>query len=205
MERDREKTKKLILKSLGNMLAEHGFKSVGINAIAREAGVDKVLIYRYFGGMPGLLKAYAQEADYWPRIEDLAADLDRDIDTLPQTELAQVMIRSFCRYLRERPLTQEMLRWEMVESNELTSVLADFRETEGLKILELYEQTQNVDLYALTTIVVAGIMYLVLCMKHITYFNGIDLHSDSGWKKIEDTAAWIIASSLQIDERKDTP
>jgi AcrR family transcriptional regulator len=205
MERDREKTKRHILKTLGNMLAQNGFKSVGINAIAREAGVDKVLIYRYFGGLPGLLKTYAQEADYWPRVEDLTAELDRDIDTLTQTELAQIMIRSFCRYLRERPLTQELLRWEMVENNELTSVLADFRETEGLKIMELYKQTQDVDLYALTTIVVAGIMYLVLCMKHVTYFNGIDLHSDSGWKTIEETAAWILATSLQTNERNDIP
>ena len=53
----------------------------------------------------------------------------------------------------------------MVENNELTSVLADFRETEGLKLMKLFENDQGVDLYALTTIVVAGIMYLVLCMK----------------------------------------
>ena len=197
MERDREKTKKNIIQALGKMLASSGFESIGINAIAREAEVDKVLIYRYFGGLPGLLKAYAQEADYWPRTADLTSGLDKDIESMPQAELARYMILSFCRYIRERPLTQELLRWEMVESNELTSVLADFRETEGLKLMKLFEKMEDVDIYALTTILVAGVMYLALCMKHITYFNGIDLQTDSGWKRIEEAAAWIAQSAFK--------
>jgi AcrR family transcriptional regulator len=201
MERDREKTKMIILQTLGKMLAEHGFKSIGINAIAREAKVDKVLIYRYFGGLPGLLETYAHEADYWPMTEDLTRGLDHEVESMTQTDLAKHMIRSFFRYLRERPLTQELLRWEMVESNELTSLLADFRETEGLKLMKLFEQNKHVDINALATIVVAGIMYLVLCMKHINYFNGIDLQSESGWERLEKTAAWMIESSLKMSER----
>ena len=98
------------MQALGKMLAENGFESIGINAVAREAQVDKVLIYRYFGGLPGLLKAYAEEADYWPRTEDLTSGIDRDIESMSQTELAKYMIRSFCRYIRERPLMQELLR-----------------------------------------------------------------------------------------------
>jgi AcrR family transcriptional regulator len=201
MEKDREKTKMLILQTLGKMLAQRGFKSIGINAIAREAEVDKVLIYRYFGGLPGLLEAYAHEADYWPLTEDLTRGLDREVESTTQTDLAKHMIRSFCRYLRERPLTQELLRWEMVESNELTSLLADFRETEGLKLMKLFEQNKHVDINALATIVVAGIMYLVLCMKHINYFNGINLQAESGWERLENAAAWMIESSLKMSER----
>lgn len=201
MERDREKTKMNILQTLGKMLAERGFKSIGINSIAREAEVDKVLIYRYFGGLPGLLEAYAHEADYWPLTEDLTRGLDCEVEAMTQTDLAKHLIRSFCRYIRERPLTQELLRWEMVESNELTSLLADFRETEGLKLMELFEPNEYIDINALATIVVAGIMYLVLCKKHINYFNGIDLQSESGWERLEKAAALMIESSLKMSER----
>jgi hypothetical protein len=125
--------------------------------------------------------------------------MSQDIPSIPQKELAKHMIRRFCRYMRERPLTQELLRWEMVESNELTRVLADFRETEGLKILERFERDRGTDLYALTAVVVAGIMYLVLCKKHIRYFNGIDLQTDSGWERIEEAAAWIVESSINTE------
>lgn len=61
MVRDKEETKARILAAVGKLLAESGFRSLGVNAIAREAGVDKVLIYRYFEGLPSLLRCFAQE------------------------------------------------------------------------------------------------------------------------------------------------
>ena len=47
MERDREKTKMIILQTLGKMVAERGFKSIGINAIAREAEVEGLSYFEY--------------------------------------------------------------------------------------------------------------------------------------------------------------
>jgi len=60
MARDSTKTKERLLEAVDDVLARDGFNGLGINALAREAGVDKVLIYRYFGGLSGLLKAYAE-------------------------------------------------------------------------------------------------------------------------------------------------
>ncbi|MBK7457943.1 MAG: helix-turn-helix transcriptional regulator [Betaproteobacteria bacterium] len=53
------------------MLARDGFGAVGVNAIARQAGVDKVLIYRYFDGLPALLRAWGESGRFWPRVADL--------------------------------------------------------------------------------------------------------------------------------------
>jgi len=64
MARDRQATEKKILRAVGRILAEKGFQNFGINAVARQARVDKVLIYRYFGGMPELLRAYAEAGSY---------------------------------------------------------------------------------------------------------------------------------------------
>ena len=47
MTRDKEETKARILAAVGKLLAASGFRQLGINAIAREAQVDKVLIYQY--------------------------------------------------------------------------------------------------------------------------------------------------------------
>ena len=44
----KDSTIKQIINALAHLLATEGFHAIGINAIAREAGVDKVLIYRYF-------------------------------------------------------------------------------------------------------------------------------------------------------------
>jgi AcrR family transcriptional regulator len=48
-ERDREATEKRLLDTIGKMIAEDGFEKIGINAIATQSGVSKILIYRYFG------------------------------------------------------------------------------------------------------------------------------------------------------------
>ena len=54
--RDRAATEERILTAVGEVLARDGFAAIGVNAIAKQAGVDKVLIYRYFGGLPELLR-----------------------------------------------------------------------------------------------------------------------------------------------------
>ncbi|MFN0113120.1 MAG: TetR/AcrR family transcriptional regulator [Paracoccaceae bacterium] len=55
--RNREDTRQRILNAALDLLAKGGFGALGINAVAREAGADKQLIYRYFGGMDGLTEA----------------------------------------------------------------------------------------------------------------------------------------------------
>jgi hypothetical protein len=42
--------------------------------VAREAGVDKVLIYRYFGGVDELLGAFGQSGDFWPSVAQVIGD-----------------------------------------------------------------------------------------------------------------------------------
>ncbi|HKZ16288.1 MAG TPA: TetR/AcrR family transcriptional regulator, partial [Geobacteraceae bacterium] len=56
--RDREATRTRLIQAVGALLARHGFTAIGVNAVAKEAGVDKVLIYRYFGGLPQLIAAF---------------------------------------------------------------------------------------------------------------------------------------------------
>ena len=57
-ERDREATEKRLLDTIGKMIAEDGFEKIGINAIATQSGVSKILIYRYFGSVEGRLLTY---------------------------------------------------------------------------------------------------------------------------------------------------
>ncbi|HCV71491.1 MAG TPA: TetR family transcriptional regulator, partial [Agrobacterium sp.] len=52
--KDRAATEKAIFEAARSLLAEEGFQGFGINAVARRAGCDKQLIYRYFGGLEGL-------------------------------------------------------------------------------------------------------------------------------------------------------
>jgi AcrR family transcriptional regulator len=62
MQRDRSQTERRLIEAVGVLIAEEGADSLGINRIARRSGVNKVLIYRYFGGLDGLVQAYHQRS-----------------------------------------------------------------------------------------------------------------------------------------------
>lgn len=64
-ERDRDATEQRMLKAVGEMIRRDGFEKLGVNAVAAHCGVSKILIYRYFGSLDGLLAAYIRQHDFW--------------------------------------------------------------------------------------------------------------------------------------------
>ncbi len=68
MARDRYATRAAILESATTLVAQHGVGGFGVNALAQAAGCDKVLIYRYFGGLDGVLEAVGAERAVWPKV-----------------------------------------------------------------------------------------------------------------------------------------
>ena len=51
MKKDRELTEQRIFDAVGRIVESDGFEAVGINAVANESGLSKILIYRYFGSI----------------------------------------------------------------------------------------------------------------------------------------------------------
>ncbi|MDH3859772.1 MAG: TetR/AcrR family transcriptional regulator, partial [Gammaproteobacteria bacterium] len=74
MTRNRLKTEQRILDAVGSILLEQGYPAVGVNAIARRAGCDKVLIYRYFGGFDELLLAFAETTTLWWEMDEIITE-----------------------------------------------------------------------------------------------------------------------------------
>lgn len=162
MARDKEETKARILAAVGKLLAESGFKQLGVNAIAREAGVDKVLIYRYFENLPTLLQTFGKEGNYWLTVEELVGDQS----TESLDEWMHLLLVRFLRDLQQRSITQEILRWELLEGNELTQELAQVRDLMAIESLKFLNQKcsfpPDKDIPAMSAVLIAGIVYLVL-------------------------------------------
>jgi len=129
--RDRGATEARIVTAVGEVLARDGFGGIGINAIAKQAGVDKVLIYRYFGGLPELLKTWGQSGQFWPSVDELLGDKPKTFLALPPAERYARFMEHFIDGLRARPLTLEILAAEVLERNERTAILEAEREALG--------------------------------------------------------------------------
>ena len=185
--RDKKITSRRLINAVGSLLAKKGFVGVGVNAVAREAGVDKVLIYRYFGGFEGLIAAFAKEGDFWPSALELAGGDLQKFSQMPLDERLSYFASNFFQALKKRPVTQAIMAWEMIEPNGLTEELERIREEGIMEFFKMFftREEINFDLQAVVMLLGAGISYLVIRSNHIDVFGGIELNSDEGWKRME--------------------
>lgn len=200
-ERDREATKARLLQAVEAVIAEQGFGALGVNAIARRADVDKVLIYRYFGGLAGLLSAYAEEGDFWWQVDDLLAEPlpgADEADGLPRC--LNIIFARHAAFLRAHPVTLEVIAWEIAQRNELTEALESVRESRSQEMMRRLAARFGLDVGEflasvgpMFALLGAAANYLAARGRRLRIFNGIDLQSDEGWRTLERSAARMIA------------
>lgn len=203
MARDRRATEKKILRAVGRILAEKGFRDFGINAVARQARVDKVLIYRYFGGMPDLLRAYAAAGSYWPTIGEVAGGDPEGLRRMPLHEAMATLLCNFARAIRKRPVTMEILAWESIERNELTKVLEKVRKdfTSDLhRLIFTGREGAKDDLTAVITLVRAGINYLAVRSRKVAGYGDVNIRSEEGWQRLESAIRAICGRCIESEK-----
>jgi AcrR family transcriptional regulator len=183
MARGADGTKERLVEATERLMVREGHRAVGVNAVAGECGVDKVLIYRYFGGLPTLLEKVGERQRMWPALGEHAgggASLD--------SAIARSLL-AIARELRENPLVREAALWEAAESNPLTEGLAAAREREMDELLEQLRSRFRVptylDIQALVALLAAGLMHLSTRPAQSAKLFGIDPNSDEDWQRLE--------------------
>jgi AcrR family transcriptional regulator len=186
-------TRELLIKAVGTLLARQGFTSLGVNAVAKEAGVDKVLIYRYFGGLPELLRQFGSSGEFWPSVDELTGWKADALQQMPLTQSVPMVMRNYIKALRNRPLTREILAWESVERNELTKVLEEVREKVSMDLFQAVriDSEKHPAVISISTLLAAAVNYLVIRSRTINQFNSIDIASDDVWETLEKTITTI--------------
>ncbi len=181
----KEITKEKLVKAVGKILAKDGFKGLGVNKVARKAGVDKVLVYRYFGGLPELIGEYSRTVDFWPTVEELIGPEPDRLRNMPPDKQVAEFFKSFLSALRKRPATQDILAWELLERNDLTRQLEDIRIRTILEYFEYLEDIPDDDhLSAIVVLIGGAVNHLLVKSRIHSSVGGIDLESEKGWERI---------------------
>lgn len=204
--RDKERTKERLIDAVVSIIRERGYEDVGVNAVAEQAGVSKVLIYRYFGDLEGLYRAAADRLD---PLQSGAADrlfeqVEASFSSIEAMDTSMVVRRTILDMhmaLKHDELSKNLLIWELSHSNSITKAFSQAREETGLDLTEKYRHlleaqsgTVPKDLNALLALITAGVFYLTLRSDAVDKFNGIDIGSEEGWNRIADAVAEIISS-----------
>ncbi len=184
MVKNRQNTEEKILQSVDFIIHQQGFHKLGINAVAKESGVSKILIYRYFGDFQGLLKSYAEGYGYWNEFsEELNVEND---DFLKYSQ--NLLVGQFDHLMNNRGII-EILKWQLLEKNELTKTIdikkenARFLSDAKLNVLN----PEDADVFELfSTLMTSGLYYLAMRSSLTNVNKLVEFNDDDSKEKIRD-------------------
>ena len=155
--RNRQQTKYRLLQAAGVVIAKVGVDKAGINTISAQAVVNKVLIYRYFGGWNGLIEALYEKILLEVKTQSDVTQPKANVSTSSISSKAYAI--GYYRTFKSNVTFQQLLRWQMDnQQTELAQRLASLQQ-EAINQIEVPESSlQSVVLHLL----LAGINHLVL-------------------------------------------
>lgn len=187
--KNREQTEEKILEAVGSIIENQGFEKVGINAIAMEAGVSKMLIYRYFGGVEELIAQYLIQKDYWANTDAAIINPEAVGDSIKS------MFRRQVEQLRNDITLRRLYRWKLSTNNQNIRQLRNRREENGCRLIKMVSALTgcpDAQVAALASILSASISYLALLEDQCQSYNGICLQTDEGWNQLMQGIEMII-------------
>lgn len=179
----REATEALLVEAFGRIVQRHGLRFVGVNEVVKEAGVGKALLYRYFGGLPGLVEAWGRENRIWPKLVDMVP-----LSGAPGATAAQVLKKIVVRNAqvhRDDPVRVEMLADELMTPTAISGALGEIRKQVGRDHAALFARNRDFRDHHLTMVVMmAAASYLAMRAVKAPRFMGEDLADAATWTRL---------------------
>jgi len=195
--KNKEQTMQRLIDAVGTIIKNKGYKGLGLNAIAKEADVSKILIHRYFGGVDQLVEAYVLKNDYWiAKAKDVNREASGNTDRETLKNLVSDLLKGHFEYFNTHEEMRSIILWEITEKTVLLNSISHVREEVGKLLLEksapLFKDS-NKSLKAITALMVSAIYYMVLhAKKNESTICGIDINSQEGQIEILKTIEQIV-------------
>lgn len=198
--RNKERSRKKFLTAVEKILKTKGYSNLKINNIATTAGVDKKMIYSYFGGLDGLLDEYIRSKDFWSNVttdNQLSDVLENDGQAL-----TKITLHSQFDIVSKSIELQKLLLWGLSEERKSLRKIKDQQEQNGEFLFETvtdpYFKENSEKFRAIMAILISGIYYLNLYRSHNgSVFCGIDLKTDEGQNKIKEALSFLVDQTYE--------
>lgn len=207
--RNTERSKQKFLSAVGKILKTKGYAGLKVNNIAQLAGVDKKMIYNYFGSLDGLIDEYIATQDFWSNI---AVDMAHTPINDGGKEFSKEIFLSQYDYLSKNKELQKVLLWRLSEERKSLRKLTDEQEESGERLFSQITDPhfgEHAEKFrAVSAVLVAGIYYLNMYAEHNgSVFSGIDLKTDDGRNAVKEAVTFLIDKTydgLRADPQSNT-
>ena len=192
-----------LINAVGEIIRTQGYTGLGVNNIAKQAGVDKVLIYRYFETPEKLIETYVMEKDYWmvfsEKLRNHAAEEKGDLQEI----LTSILEKQFDYFFKE-PEMQQLIIWETVGKSELMKNIALRREAMAVDLLKISDEHFKggaLNFRMLSALLSAGIYYIVL-HRDIGEYCGVDINKPEHAEELKRTIRHVVTMAFKENMQK---
>lgn len=200
--KNKEQAKLELIQAVGEIIRTKGYTGLKVNQIAKKAGLDKVLIYRYFLNVNSLIEAYVIQKDFWM----LSSEALRNKAVVKkgmnlEKTIATILEDQFHFFQGEEEM-QQLILWELSGESPLMNSISNVREDIGEKFFRTtdeYFRDTEVNFRALIAILTAGIYYIILHSRVSTYC-GLDINIEKDREEILRTLKQVLKRAF--DEKK---
>ena len=202
----REATEASIIAAFERLARSHGVRAVCVNALVKEAGVGKGLIYKYFGGLTGVVKAWAEQNRLWPDSSALMGISDEVFSGLTPAQQMKTVMRNHLKALKDNPVALDVLADELMSPVEITDSLTEARKRLGQEhqaIFSAHHSMRECYNRALVMILLAAANYIAMRAARAPRFMGEHLNTDEGWNAMLERFDKIIDRVVATEETEE--
>jgi len=196
--RSRAATESRLVDAAGAVLIRVGFQGFGVNAVAREAGCDKQLIYRYFGGLDGLATALCAREG-----EALSAALDAHAPASPASDYASLigdLVLAYLETLTANRAAQNLVLWELSAPS---PALSGFARARAKMLAGWIARRQGqlsppdgVDALAVNALLIALVHQIVLARSASQAGRAVSAQQDEAWARARAALSHMVRTAL---------
>ena len=200
--RNRVATEARLVEALETIILREGAEGLGINKVAEEAQVGKDLLYRYFGGLSGLVTHWVSEGANWPTALDLIGGDKDAFKSLPEKDRVKRIFINYLRALRERPVLTQIMAAQFMHPTDITLPFekASSKISDDLTELAHEMGTENLQrIVSLSLILISSTNYLAIRATKQPVFYGLDLSTNASWHHIEGILEDLIEAYWKIN------
>jgi DNA-binding transcriptional regulator YbjK len=193
---DKERSKQKLIEAVGIVIKTRGYTGLTATNIAKEAGLNRRLITFYFSSIEELIETYVRGKDYWVAASGNVGDMTTDSQALDTQKILTSLLTNQLEYFYNNEEMQKIILWQISESSRIMKEICDEREQLSQLFFELSDKElkdKDIDLRAVSALLVAGVYYLVLHAKSTdTTFCEIDLKTSEGLERIKKAISFVL-------------
>ncbi|MDB5110607.1 MAG: TetR family transcriptional regulator [Mucilaginibacter sp.] len=110
---NKEVAKRKLINAGGDILQTEGYHSLGVNRLDKQAGVNKKLIYRYFGNFNKVLETYVSETDFWLLFAEKFKIMKVPKGHAEMKQFFAELLKEQFNHFRQDEKLQQLILWEL--------------------------------------------------------------------------------------------